>query len=62
MYILIAEVEEEVFAESYDDQEDDGRSKSISHFDEKGPYTKDDISFMVRMTWSNLINRLRHIL
>jgi len=41
-----AEVEEEVFAESYDDQEDDGRSKSISHFDEKGPYTKDDISFM----------------
>lgn len=38
------EVEEEVFAENYDDQEDDSKYKSSSHFDDgiRGGLTRDD--------------------
>jgi len=41
-----AEVEEEVFAEDYDDHEDDGRTKSLSHYNDKNTHAKDDVSFM----------------
>ena len=51
--MVLAEVEEEVFAEDYDDHEDDGRTKSLSHYDDKNTY-KDDVSFMVR--WVLRIN------
>ena len=56
--MILAEVEEEVFAENYDDQEDDGRIKSLSHYDDKNTHTKDDVSFMVRSAWRiNAITR-----
>ena len=52
--MVLAEVEEEVFAEDYDDHEDDGRTKSLSHYDDKNTHAKDDVSFMVR--WVYRIN------
>ena len=48
---IAAEVEEEVFAENYDDQEDERKYKSSSHFDDsvRGGFTRDEKNnFMVR--------------
>ena len=46
---ILAEVEEEVFAEDYDDQDEDGKYKSNANFDTSGGFTRENkMNCMVR--------------